>query len=190
MKSWLTKLRRSLVFSLLAFFLAGGLFLSELRKIQAEPITAWTEELGADCAVVLTGGAGRVREGFALLKREQVRTLIISGVHPAATLMDLVSPWEWVWGLPEEKIVLEKNARTTYGNAQQSLPLVEALRCRDVLVVTSQAHMYRSFRTFVAVFPREIQLRKFTIPSSRGEASILGLTTEVLKSLFYSIWAY
>lgn len=175
---------------ILLLVLIAGLLIEHSHSIREEDISSWSEAEPADCAVVLTGGPGRIREGVALLQREQVRTLIISGVHPDALLQDLLTPWEALWGIPEAQIVLEKNARTTYGNAAQSLPLVEALRCRDLFIVTSQFHMFRAFKTFKAQFPKEIQLRKYAIPSSRSESSWMGYWTEVLKSVFYSIWAY
>lgn len=168
----------------------AAFFWQHSLRIHAEGVTGWTESRKADCGIVLTGGPGRVREGLALLQRGQVGTLIVSGVYPHTNLYDLVLPWDRIWNFSEDKIVLEKNSRTTFGNAAQTLPLVEALRCRDVLLITSTIHMYRSFQTFSALYPEELQIIKYGIPSSQAESSMIGFATEVLKSIFYSIWAY
>src|SRR5580692_7608735 len=126
------RLRRWIYFSisLAAVLIFGWLYYREWSTIAKEPITAWTEDHKADCAVVLTGGPGRVREGFDLLAQGQVRKLIISGVHPKATLREIFPQWPFYGNLREEDVVLERRSATTYGNAQQSLPLVEALHCR------------------------------------------------------------
>src|SRR5262249_18488495 len=120
---------------------------------------SWTDDQAADCAVVLTGGPGRVREGFDLLAHRDVRKLIISGVNPKATLKDIFPLWPYYGNLSEADVVLERRSGTTFGNAQQSLPLVEAFHCRNLILVTSQLHMYRALRTFKAIFPPEMEIK-------------------------------
>jgi uncharacterized SAM-binding protein YcdF (DUF218 family) len=168
----------------------GWLFRREENLILAEPISAWLEDHRADCAVVLTGGAGRVREGFDLLAQGQVHKLIISGVHPRATLRDIFPQWPFYGNLRVEDVVLERRSTTTYGNALQSLPLVEAVRCRSVVLVTSHLHMRRAYRTFRGVFPQEILLLTRSVSSGSVPPRSSDVAVEVLKALFYSLWAY
>lgn len=166
------------------------LFLREFNRIKEEPISSWEKEISADCAVVLTGGANRVKEGFDLLSRGQIRKLIISGVYSNASLREIMPNWPFYGGMNPKDVLLEHRSSTTYGNAQQSLPLVEALGCRDVALVTSNLHMSRAYRTFVAVFPENFMISKHAVNPGRSEMGVLELSTEVLKSLFYSLWAY
>lgn len=162
----------------------------EYQKLSAESITSWDQDPSADCAIVLTGGSNRVREGFDLLTRGQVKKLIISGVYSEANLREVLPLWS-AYGLASEKdVILEKRSGTTYGNAQQSLALVEALRCRDVILVTSQVHMSRAYRTFRGAFPADYPIYKHSVFSGRGETQFFEVGTEVLKSLFYSLFAY
>lgn len=156
----------------------------------AEPPTSWKSGNQADCAVVLTGGAGRVREGFDLLANQNVKKLIISGVHQNVQLRDIMPTWTFYGPLREEDVVLEKHSETTYGNAQQSLAIVEALRCRDVIVVTSRTHMRRAYRTFRSIFPPNIPLYKQSVLAGRFNPGYWEILTESVKSLFYSLWAY
>lgn len=182
--------RRLWVFA--ASFLLIGILLSwgrEVRLIRATPVSSWQTELNADCAVVLTGGPGRIREGFDLLADRRVKKLIISGVYPGTQLRDLLPSWTF-HGLKSEDIVLEKRSETTWGNAQQSLPIVEALRCRDILLVTSRTHMARAYRTFRSVFPPEIQIQTQAVLGTRWDPSAFEVGFEALKSFFYSFWAY
>lgn len=180
-----------IVFSL--FFLFGGICLRIFREfhiVNRSGVEAWTKDQRADCAVVLTGGAHRVREGIDLLVQKNVLKLIISGVHSGAQLKDLL-PLRMVYGsLNEQDVFLERQSQTTFGNAVQSLPLVEVLRCRNVLLVTSQLHMYRAQRTFHSIYPKEIQIVPHAVLSGTEPLNFWDILLEAVKSFFYSIWAY
>lgn len=179
---------------LLAFLglgvLVGWIFYLESIKILAWKPTAWERDQRADCAVVLTGWHGRVAEGFSLLAQGRIQKLIISGVNPSSQLREIFPQWPYYGRLKEENVILEKRSRTTYGNAQQSMALVEALRCRDVILVTSHLHMYRALRIFKAVFPEGYPLYPRAIVSGRYHHRLSDLVVEIMKSLFYSVWAF
>lgn len=183
--------RYLLVFLFLgALATVAALLFQESQKILAQEVSAWTEEHRADCVVVLTGSRGRVREGFDLLVQGRVRKLIISGVYPGSELRDIFPQWPFYGPLNEEDVILEKRSNTTYGNAQQSLPLVEALRCRDLILVTSRLHMYRASKIFHAVFPPDFTIYTRAVVGGRYEPEFLDLMLEAVKSLFYEMWAY
>lgn len=165
-------------------------FYQESEIISHQPVTSWEEDHSADCAVVLTGGAGRVREGFDLLAQKRIKKLIVSGVFPQASLREIFPQWPYYGVLDSRDIILEKRSRTTYGNAQQSLPLVEALHCRDIILITSRIHMYRSMKIFTAVFPPAFPIYPRSIVQGSYEPPWSELFVEVTKSLFYSLWAY
>jgi uncharacterized SAM-binding protein YcdF (DUF218 family) len=143
-----------------------------------------------DCAVVLTGGAGRVREGFDLLARRETQKLIISGVNENSHLREIMPQWPFYGDLNEKDVILDRRSQTTYGNAQQSLPIVEALRCREVLLITSELHMWRAYRTFLAAYPETLTVIPWSVSNPRSETGLFEIMTEVLKSQFYSVWAY
>ncbi len=165
-------------------------FLREYQKVAAQPVNSWSEDVTADCAVVLTGGSNRVREGLDLLSRGQVRKLIISGVFANAQLREIFPLWTFYGNVHEKDVVLDRRSNTTYGNAQQTLPIVEALGCRDVALVTSNVHMYRAIRTFQATYPPNLTITRFAVHPGRAESTLVEVSTEVLKSLFYSLWAF
>ena len=165
-------------------------FYDEYQRVQGETLQSWLKTSSADCAVVLTGGAGRVREGFDLLANQSIKKLVISGVYSNARLREIMPVWSFYGNLSENDVVLDRRSETTYGNAQQSLPIIEALKCRDILLVTSRLHMYRSYQTFRATFPENIYIKKHAIIGGRSEASVWEIYFESLKSLFYSLWAY
>ena len=162
-----------------------------MKFVQSEPITIWSTVAQADCAVVLTGGAGRVREGFDLLSQKAIKKLIISGVNASSSLSDIFPLLVFYPELKEEDIFLERRSETTFGNAQQSLPLVEALNCRDVILITSHLHMYRAFKTFRNIYPNQIEILKRSLPTARRYSLGFWETViEAVKTLFYSYWAF
>jgi uncharacterized SAM-binding protein YcdF (DUF218 family) len=174
----------------IAFALAGYVYSRERQNILAQKPTEWTEPAHADCAVVLTGGPARIRAGFDLLSQNRVRKLIISGVYPGAVLREIFPQLPFYGPISEDDIILEKRSSTTYGNAQQSLPLIEALHCKSVVLVTSRLHMYRSFRLFRSVLPPEIRITPRAVVANRLEPNPIEIFIETVKSLFYSLFAY
>ena len=105
-------------------------------------------------------------------------------------LRDIFPQWPYYGTLHEQDVVLERRSATTYGNAQQSLPLVEAMHCRSLVLITSHLHMRRAFKTFRQVFPREMAIVTRSVSSGAVPARVGDLTTETLKAMFYSLWAY
>ena len=79
---------------------------------------------------------------------------------------------------------------TTYGNGQQSLPLVEALHCRNLILVTSNLHMYRALKTFKAIFPPEMIIKGRAVVAGSLRPKVWDHMIETVKSLFYALWAY
>lgn len=123
--------------------------------------------LRADCGVVLTGAAGRIREGISLLSHNQIQKLIISGVHQRSTLNDMFPELLFYPEIKLENVILERRSSSTAGNAQTSLPIVEALHCQSVLLITHDYHMYRAFKTFKQLYPGAIQIIPYSLPSDR-----------------------
>ena len=190
---WKSKLSRFAKTRFLIILLAGLLiaaFVREWRLVSTQPVNVWLEDPVADCAVALTGGPHRLREGLDLLSRGQVKKLIISGVHSSASLREIFPLWPFYGPVHERDVILERRSASTYGNAEQTVSIVEALNCRDVILVTSNLHMYRAHRTFLASYPQRIFLIKYAVKAGRAESGFWDISTEVLKSLFYSLWAY
>ncbi len=184
--------RRKFFFSIavivLSFF--AWSWVHEVRMIMSQPVNSWTEDVSADCAVALTGGPQRVREGLDLLSRRAVQKLIISGVHAQATLRDIFPLMPYYGDLQEQDVILERRSQTTFGNAQQTFPLVEALHCRDLVLITSRIHMRRALSTFRAEFPIDFPIIVHAVPAITEPPAWDELAWESLKSLFYSSWAY
>ena len=184
------RLRWLLSFASIVAIALSWSMMHEMQLIANQPLTSWAEDQSADCGIVLTGGPNRIREGLELLSRRAVLKLIISGVNPQTELRQIFSQMPYFGDFNEKDVILERRSRTTFGNAQQSNPLVEALRCRDVILITSRAHMYRAMRTFRAEFPPSITILARAVASQTAEPSQSEIVLEAAKSLFYGLWAY
>jgi uncharacterized SAM-binding protein YcdF (DUF218 family) len=162
----------------------------EARRVLFFANNSWQEDHMADCAVVLTGGAGRVREGFDMLAHRSIKKLIISGVNPQAKLREIFPQWPFYGEVKEQDVILERRSRTTFGNVQQTLPLVEALGCRDLVVITSTLHMHRALKTFQGAFPEDFPVYGRAVQTAPLHPVSFDFAVEVAKSVFYSLWAY
>lgn len=160
------------------------------KTIKNYAVTAWTEDHRADCGVVLTGGPNRIDDAIEQLYLKRIKKLIISGVHPTAELREIFSQIMYFGDIDTDDIILEKRSLTTYGNAQQSLPLVEALTCKDVVLITSRLHMFRAYSTFKAHFPKEIPIYRRATGGKRYHPHWSRVWAETVKTVFYDLWFF
>lgn len=191
-------LRYIQILTVLLIFIVPMLSLKKYSEILlSQPLAK--ERAQADCAVVLTGAAGRIREGITLLSHRQVQKLIISGVSQHSTLNDMYPDVLFYPEIKLENVILERRSSSTAGNAQASLPIVEALNCQSVLLVTSDYHMYRAMKTFTQTFPGAIRVTPFPIQSDRlhlRRTRIIDtrfwgtIIEEWCKYLFYEVFVY
>lgn len=177
------------IFFTMSFLILILLFF-EYQKIQKSTVNAWTDNTQADCGVVLTGGPGRLREGFDLLVNKHIQKLIISGVHAQATIEDLFPLYSIYGDVNLDDIILERKSQTTFGNAQQSMTLIDALKCRDIILITSRLHMYRSLYVFEKSLSETVLIKSRAVIGSERDQSLVAILTETVKSLFYKLLTF
>lgn len=139
----------------------------------------------SDCGVVLTGSPGRIREAFEVLVLKKIDKLIVSGVYKDAQLHEIFPYLSEFPDIDANNIILEKISGSTYQNAVQSLVLAQELKCKNILLITSQLHMYRAYKTFQANFPADMKINTYSILSPSKENSQWPIFVETFKSLFY-----
>ena len=82
--------KRSRIFIILFFLLGLGVVIRHAQLVTSEPENLWgNESLQADCGVVLTGGPGRIREGFELLAEKKIQKLVVSGVNKDSRMIEI-----------------------------------------------------------------------------------------------------
>jgi uncharacterized SAM-binding protein YcdF (DUF218 family) len=110
-----------------------------------------------DAIVVLTGGDVRLAEGFALLDRGLAKKLLISGVSNGvdlpALLQTLNSTPQPGQAVLDCCVTLGYDARSTEGNARESLRWLSGNGFTNIRLVTANYHMNRSLLEFRRVMP-------------------------------------
>lgn len=187
---WLT--RKRFLFSAFAGFFFALLVYEAYRITSDQPARIDEYEIDQlpvlDCGVVLTGGPGRIREAIEILVQKKVKKLVISGVYKEAQLAEIFPPLPFYPEINSNDIILEKRSESTYGNAAQSLAIVQTLQCQSVLLITSQMHMRRSYKVFRAFYPDAIQIHKYYVFHQRKDPRELDLLIETVKSVFYLVF--
>lgn len=179
------KYSQKLLFLLIFLTLTLVSLAVEYYEIVSEPVSKLADlSQTADCGVVLTGSAGRIREAFEVLAQKKIKKLIIAGVFKETQLNQLFPHLPFYTEISETDVVLEKKSESTYGNAVQSLALVKALKCRNILLITSQLHMFRANRIFHQIYPDSIPILKMTV-SNKKDFNVFDQGLETIKSSFY-----
>ncbi|RIA47502.1 uncharacterized SAM-binding protein YcdF (DUF218 family) [Dichotomicrobium thermohalophilum] len=138
--SVLTALRWLLLATLATVALFGIGLLVFVSQIEKSPPNS---NIQADAIVVLTGGDSRVTEAVRLLAAGRGRRLLISGVHPKTTTAMLRRINPEAERLFDCCIDLDRNARDTIENADETRRWAAERGFRSVIVVTSSYHMPR-----------------------------------------------
>ncbi len=111
------------------------------------------ETTRTDAIVVLTGGAGRLDEGFALLRRHMAKKLLVSGVYRGIDAAELLRQT----GQKDDDllccIVLDHMADNTLGNAVETAAWMRTEGFTSLRLVTGNYHMRRSLLEFRRAMP-------------------------------------
>lgn len=109
-------------------------------------------EKSTDVIVVLTGGTGRIEEGFRLMAQSKAKAMLITGVHPDVTLPQLIDRWPAADNVKTALrqhccIYIDYAAMSTEDNAVETRGWLErngGATGVTVRIVTSDYHMPRS----------------------------------------------
>jgi uncharacterized SAM-binding protein YcdF (DUF218 family) len=140
-------------------FLCGFFWLASLLwYVSMMPSKPAASDMRAEAIVVLTGGKGRLEEGFRRLADGAAPMLFISGVGHEVRIGDLTRNLpddlqKKLRTLPAKSIVLGNKARNTIGNAEETMAWLQDHPKTSVLLVTSHYHMPRSLSEFHALMP-------------------------------------
>lgn len=107
-----------------------------------------------DAIVVLTGGTGRLRQGFELLAQDRAQELFVSGVGRGVKVSELLDIDQIA---PPELaccVVLGYTAGDTHGNALETAAWMKKQGFTSLRLVTATYHMPRSLLEFRAAMPQ------------------------------------
>lgn len=155
--TWLRRLLPPLV--LLGLAALG--FLWFLQQVSAAPTEPARRTGGI---VVLTGGAGRVEAGLALLEAGAAPRLLVSGAAPRLTLAELARANHRAPSTLAGRVDLGHAAATTTGNAVETAAWARAHGIDSLRVVTADFHMPRALLELRRAMPN-VTLLPHPVPS-------------------------
>ncbi len=140
--------------------LAGFAWFLKIAAAQPEESPRRTDGIA-----ILTGGAERVETGLRLLLQDRAARLIVSGVHPDATLADLARGASLPVGALAGRVTLGRAARTTRGNAAEIAAWARAEGVHSIRVVTAGYHMPRALLELRRALPEAELLPHPVVPA-------------------------
>ena len=133
-----------------------------------------------DAIVVLTGGAGRIQRGAALLQAGKAQRMLVAGVDRRVLPHELAAEHDVPESLFARRITLGHESVDTRTNAVEAGDWIDAHRFRSVRLVTTDWHMPRARFELSQVLEPDIVLVADAVPSEPG---LMLLLTEYNKYL-------
>ncbi|MYL53838.1 YdcF family protein [Pontibacillus yanchengensis] len=117
----------------------------------------------SEAIIVLSGSDGRLEHAVKLYKKGYGENIILTNsTEPSTTKKEAIE-----LGVPEDAIIEEKKATSTYENALFSKDIMEKRDITSAVVVTSDYHTRRSKYTFETIFSStDINLSYDVAPSA------------------------
>lgn len=150
-------LRRVLSLILIAWALGFAWFAAVL------PRPAGTER--ADAVVVLTGAAGRVERGLAVLDNKWAPQMFVSGVFRQVKPGEFAVQFKVSAAQMACCVALGYAAADTIGNASETAEWVRTNKHRSIRLVTSDWHMRRAAFELRAELPDGVTIVEDAVPS-------------------------
>ncbi|MBS3927995.1 MAG: YdcF family protein [Sphingomonadales bacterium] len=150
-------LRRVLSLILLAWALGFVWFAAVL------PQPAGTQR--ADAVVVLTGAAGRVERGLAVLDNRWAPQMFVSGVFREVKPGEFAAQFRVSGAQMACCVALGYAAADTKGNARETAEWVRTKKYRSIRLVTSDWHMRRAVFELGGVLPGGVTIVEDAVPS-------------------------
>ena len=140
-----------------------------------------------DAIIVLTGGAGRIERGIAVMKRGEAKRLLVAGADPSVTRGDLIRRLHGDGELVRCCVDLGSESVDTRSNAEEALRWIDKHHYRSVRLITSDWHMHRAAYEFRSQLGRRITLIPDALPTRPTFITLFGEYNKyVLRRL--SVW--
>lgn len=136
-----------------------------------------------DAVVVLTGGKGRLTKALQIFTKTSAKWFLISGVGEATSIESIFSKQE-LQGIDYNRVILERESKSTLENAEFALDLLLERRVRSVILVTSNYHMTRALYIFQNIFPDNIEIIPYMVES---DITLRFSLTEYFKYWWYRL---
>lgn len=123
------------------------------------------EDIKTDAVVVPTGSDGRIARGLEVLRQEQARQMLVSGVDPEVKPREFAAEYKVERRLMRCCITLEFAAVDTRGNARETAAWVRKNGYLSLRLVTADWHMRRAAGELEHALPEGVTLVRDAVPS-------------------------
>ncbi|MET0369880.1 MAG: YdcF family protein [Sphingobium sp.] len=118
-----------------------------------------------DAIVVLTGGAGRIDRGLALIEQGAAKRMLISGVDRSVRPVELAAQYHVPLRLLACCVTLGREAIDTRSNAIETANWLQRRDYKSVRLITTDWHMRRAALELRQALPGDQELIYDAVPS-------------------------
>ena len=113
----------------------------------------------ADAVLVFAGSLNRIETGYKIVNEGYADSLIVSPATP-----EIIAEYNKRFNLRQTAItIIEGHAMSTFENALYADKLVEAYNFRNVILVTSDSHMPRSYFIMRLFTSRGVRIQRYSV---------------------------
>lgn len=122
-------------------------------------------KIKTDAVVVLTGGAGRIPQGLAVLEEGLADQLLVTGVDPEVTPEEFAAEYGVTRRRMRCCVTLGFTATDTRGNARETAEWLEGRDISSLRLVTTDWHMRRAATEITHRLPDNVTVVRDAVPS-------------------------
>ena len=128
----------------------------------------------SDAVIVLTGGAGRIERGIAVMKRGDAKRMLVAGTDPSVTRTDLIRRLKGEARLVRCCVDLGSESVDTRSNAEEALRWLDRRGYKSVRLITSDWHMHRAAFEFRKQLGGRVRIIPDALPTRPRFMTLLG----------------
>ncbi|MCL2102515.1 MAG: YdcF family protein [Syntrophorhabdaceae bacterium] len=125
----------------------------------------------SDAIIVLSGGGGRIPEGYKLWKAGAAWDLYILGTGRSARLSQILPETDALPDWEYSRIRIERWSGNTLENAVSAKGIVEEQKYASIILVTSDYHVPRAYYIFRRVLSSDIDISVVRVNTERNKFS-------------------
>ena len=137
----------------------------------------------ADVVIVFAGSLNRIENGYKLVNEGYAEALIVSPATP-----EIIAEYSKRFNLRRTvTTILEDHATSTFENAFYTDKLVEAYNFKNVILVTSDYHMPRSYFIMRLLANRGVRIQRYSVYANNESMNSLQRLGEKWNLLIFEM---
>jgi uncharacterized SAM-binding protein YcdF (DUF218 family) len=141
-----------------------------------------------DAVVVPTGSGGRIARGLDVLRKDEAKKLLVTGVDPEVKPGEFAAEYKVETQLMACCITLGSDAVDTRGNAQEAANWVSANKVKSIRLVTADWHMRRAAAELGYDMPSGVTVLRDAVPSTLPLSRLFLEYNKFLASQLIRLW--